>query len=201
MPTFVSLSTGSEHRLLSAGEFLEWLEPEARADLIDGVIEMHSPVSIRHARLTGFVDHLIAAHIERTGAGELFREVVAVKLGPRNVFLPDLAFYRAGRLELVRDTYIDGPPDLVIEVLSPSTAHRDAGVKFTEYEQHGVEEYWVLDPETLAHRFYRRDGELLVEFAHDTDRIASTAVTGLVIDRAWLDPDRLPSVESCLESE
>jgi hypothetical protein len=47
----------------------------------------------------------------------------------------------------------------------PEDCGRDVGPKFVEYEHAGVREYWVLDPETLAHRFYRREGEILVEFA------------------------------------
>ncbi len=201
MPTFVSLSTNTEYQLLSADEFLKWLEPGKHADLIDGEIEMHSPVSIRHARLTNFVDSLIRQYAEGRQLGELFREVVAVKLSSRNVFLPDLAFYTQDRLHLVRESFVDGPPDLVVEVLSQTTGERDIGVKFAEYEQHGVNEYWILDPATLAHRFYARDGELLVEFAHGEPAIASRAIPGLVMQRAWLDPDKLPPVAKCLAEQ
>lgn len=198
MPTYVSLSTSTEYELLSADEFLEWLEPGKHADLIDGEIEMHSPVSIRHARLTNFVDSLLRQYIDRRRLGELFREVVAVKLSSRNVFLPDLAFYAADRLDLIRENHIDGAPDLVVEVLSPRTGERDIGVKFAEYEQHGVREYWILDPETCAHRFYAREGELLVEFAHNQEQITSRVLAGVVLERSWLNPDALPEVEACL---
>ena len=115
-----------------------------------------------------------------------------------NVFLPDLAFFRKDRLNLLRETAIYGAPDLVIEVLSPGTADRDVGVKFAEYEQHGVNEYWILDPETLAHRFYARQGELLVEFAHGEAQISSSVLPGLTLQRAWLDPEKLPRVGACL---
>lgn len=198
MPTRVSLSTTSEYELLSADDFLDWLQPGTHADLIDGDIAMHSPVSIRHARLTNFVDRLLGQYIEAKGLGELFREVVAVKLGSRNVFLPDLAFYRRDRLHLVRESFIDGAPDLVVEVLSPTTGARDIGVKFAEYEQHGVEEYWILDPETRAHRFYAREGELFVEFGAGVETISSRAIAGLTLRRAWLDPEALPPVAECL---
>jgi Uma2 family endonuclease len=125
---------------------------------------------------------------------------MAVKLSSRNVFLPDLAFYAKHKHHLIRETYIDGPPDLVVEVLSPTTGERDIGVKFAEYEQHGVSEYWVLDPETLAHRFYAREGELLSEFAHGAERIPSHVIPGLVLERAWLKPDALPPVAEALAS-
>ena len=142
----------------------------------------------RHARLLNFVDSLLRISVERFDLGMVFREVVAVRLSSRNVFLPDLAFYRKDRLGLQRDNYIAGAPDLAIEVLSPHTAHRDVSVKFVEYEQHGVEEYWVLDPETQAHRFYARRGEVLTEFAAGEPVIRSTVLPGLPLRRAWLTP-------------
>ena len=112
----------------------------------------------------------------------------------RNVFQPDLAFYRAEREDRIHDNHVEGAPDLVVEALSPRTADRDVGVKFAEYEQHGVTEYWVLDPETLAHRCYRRDGELLVEYAVGAARIESRAVPGFFVLREWLDPEHTPSI-------
>ncbi len=195
MPTRVSAAADLEKQLLTAADFLEWLEPGRHADLIDGEIFMHSPVSIRHADLLNFVDRLLGSYIDRHELGMLYREVVAVRLSGRNVFLPDLAFYRAGREQAIQPTHLAGAPDLVVEVLSPRTADRDIGPKFAEYEQHGVREYWVLDPETLAHRFYRLDNEELVEYADGADTIDSAVVAGFFLRRDWLDPERLPRIE------
>ncbi len=198
MPTRVSAAADLERELLTAEDFLEWLEPGRTADLIDGEVFMHSPVSIRHARLLNFLDRLLGTYVDRRRLGELFREEVAVRLSARNAFQPDLAFYRAERRRLIQENHIEGPPDLVVEVLSPRTADRDIGPKFAEYEQHGVIEYWVLDPETLAHRFYRRDGELLVEYAEGAAKIESRAVPGFFVMRDWLDPGRTPRITESL---
>ena len=59
-------------------------------------------------------------------------------------------------------------------------------------------EYWVLDPETLDHRFYRRDGELLTAFGEDEEIIRATEVPGFHLHRSWLDPANLPTVVACL---
>lgn len=198
MPTRLSVAADLERELLTAEDFIEWLTPERFADLIDGEIFVHAAVSIRHADLLNFLDGVLRAYIDRRRLGVLHRETVAVRLSARNVFLPDLAFYRAGRESRIRDTHIEGAPDFVVEVLSPRTADRDVGPKFAEYEQHGVDEYWVLDPATLAHRFYRRDGELLVEYAAGAARIESRVVTGFSVMRAWLDPDNIPPLAESL---
>ena len=59
-------------------------------------------------------------------------------------------------------------------------------------------EYWVLDPETLAHRFYRRDAELLVEYAEGAAKIESRVVPGFFLMRDWLDPEHLPPITESL---
>lgn len=159
---------------------------------------MHSPVSIRHADLLNFLDRLLGAYVDRRRLGFLYREVVAVRLSSRNVFLPDLAFYGVQRKRQIRENHIEGAPDLVVEALSSRTADRDVGPKFAEYEQHGVTEYWILDPETLAHRFYRRSGELLVEYAEGAAKIESQVIESFFVMRDWLDPTRLPTIVEAL---
>ena len=183
-----------ERELLTAEDFLEWLEPGRCADLIGGEVAMHSPVSVRHADLLNFLDGILRLYVDRRRLGFLYREVVAVRLSARNTFQPDLAFYRAERRIAIRHNHVDGAPDLVVEVLSPRTAGRDTGPKFAAYERHGVIEYWILDPQALAHRFYRRDGELLIEYAAGEEKIDSRAVPGFFVMREWLDPRRTPPI-------
>lgn len=199
MPTVVSISKDCERQLWTAEEFLEWLQPGVHADLIDGEKFMHSPVNLRHARLLNFLDHLLRSYLERRKLGELFREVVAVRLSSRNVFLPDLAYFTPGQVARLLPTHAPFAPTLVVEALSPWSEERDVGPKFAAYEEHGVQEYWVLDPETLAHRFYRREGELLVEFAAGEPVIRAQSVPGFWLRRAWLNPEALLEVAGCLE--
>ncbi len=184
---------------MTAEEFLDWLQPGVHADLIQGETVMHSPVNLRHADLLNFVDRLLAGYIEARKLGRLYREVVAVRLGPRQVFLPDLAFFTNEQVARLAATHAPFAPTLVVEALSPRAAHLDSGPKFAAYEAHGVEEYWILDPEHLAHQFYRRQGELLVPFAEDdAPVIRSQTVKGFWLKRAWLTPHKLPAVRPCL---
>jgi Uma2 family endonuclease len=197
MPTLVSGSKTIRHELWTAEEFLDWLEPGIHADLIDGEKFMHSPVNLRHAQLLNFVDRLLAGYIEKHRLGLLFREVVTVRLGSRNEFLPDLAFVPADRVAELPESHIPFTLPLVVEALSPRTADRDVGPKFAAYEEHGVEEYWVLDPQTLDHRFYRRENGILTAFGENEDRISSTVLPGFYLRRAWLDPAQRPATDAC----
>jgi Uma2 family endonuclease len=199
VPTTVSIDDVVERQLWTADDFLEWLQPGIHADLIDGEKFMHSPVNLRHANLLNFLDRLLALYIERKKLGRLYREVVAVRLSTRNVFLPDLSFFANEQVPNLAAAHAPFAPTMVVEALSPYSADRDVGPKFAAYEEHGVQEYWVLDPEKLAHRFYAREGELLVEFAHGEEIIRSHTVAGFRVKRAWLNPDSLPDVAPCLD--
>lgn len=188
------------HRLRTSEEFLEWLQPGVFADLIDGEIVIHSPVNLRHARLLNSVDHLLRSYLEHQDLGELHRESVAVRLSVRETFMPDLAFFTKAQVLRLQPTYAPFAPAFVLEALSPTTAHNDTGRKFAAYELHGVQEYWILDPDKLDHRFYRREGDMLTEFAARSERIDSTCLVGFWLKRAWLNADKLPSVSACLEA-
>ncbi len=198
MPTLVAESKTIQRDLLTAEDFLDWLEPGVHADLIDGETAMHSPVNLRHANLLNFVDRLLGSYIDKHRLGALYREVVAVRLGSRNVFLPDLAFVPTERLAGLPESHIPFAPPLIVEALSPRTAGRDVGPKFAAYEEHGVEEYWVLDPETLEHRFYERIDGILTAFGEGEEVMHSRVVSGFHFRRSWLDPDALPPISSCL---
>ena len=185
-------------RFLTSEQFLDWLEPGLHAELMGGEILMHSPVNLRHADLVNFLDRLLAGYLEETDLGVLHRETVAVRLSIRETFLPDLAFFTREQAARLLPAHAPFAPTFVTEVLSPATADIDRTRKFAAYELHGVQEYWLLDPDKLAHRFYRRAGDMLVEFATGGERIDSASIPGFWVHRAWLNPGQLPRVSSCL---
>ena len=122
-----------------------------------------------------------------------------MRLSSRNAFLPDLFWLSPAQATRLQPTYAPLAPAWVAEALSPQTAARDIGPKFAAYEQHGSNEYWILDPQTLAHRFYAREAEVLVEFARGEELIQSRELPGFYVRRAWLDPAALPKVADCLK--
>lgn len=101
---------------------------------------------------------------------------------------PDLLVVLAENVERVKANYLDGPADLVVEVISPGSAGRDRGEKYFEYESAGVPEYWLIDPKREVAEFYRLDERgIYTAMQPDADgRLHSTAVPGLWIRVEWL---------------
>jgi Uma2 family endonuclease len=199
MATALAQAQSREQQLLTSEEFIDWLQPGIFADLIRGELVMHSPVNLRHARLVNFLDRLLGGFLEHEDLGELHRESVAVRLSVRETFMPDLAYFTKAQTARLAATHAPFAPTFVLEALSPSTANNDTGVKFAAYELHGVQEYWILDPERLQHRFFRKEGDMLNEFAAGLERVDSNSIPAFWVRRGWLNPAKLPPVSACLE--
>jgi Uma2 family endonuclease len=73
---------------------------------------------------------------------------------------PDVLYLARSHLRRLRKTYLNGPADLVVEVVSPESVKRDREQKFGEYQAAGIPEYWVIDPEAQQADFYQLDGHL-----------------------------------------
>ena len=97
---------------------------------------------------------------------------------------PDLIFVSREREHIITEANIQGAPDLVVEILSPSSATRDRQDKFDLYARHGVAEYWMISPEARIVRvFLLRDG-VFGEIGRygDNDTLTSATLEGLEID-------------------
>lgn len=115
-----------------------------------------------------------------------------VHLDDDNIFQPDLMYISRENRAIIRDGFVFGAPDLVVEILSGSTASRDKRVKKAVYEKHGVKEFWIADPlYQLIEQFVLLEGayQLIATLAKE-DRLLSQTVSCLSIDLADIFPDR-----------
>jgi Uma2 family endonuclease len=109
---------------------------------------------------------------------------------------PDILFVAREHLARLKETFLDGPADLVIEILSPESRLRDRGDKRAECEAGGVREYWLIDPERREADFYVLDARgryRLVEVGPD-GIYESPTLAGFRLNLAWLWRDPLPKV-------
>ncbi len=118
-----------------------------RYEIIDGVLYVTPAPTPRHQRLVlglgGRFDSFATDH----NLGAVYPAPLDVRLSPSHVVQPDLVFVRRERRRIVGENLIDGAPDLVVEILSPSTSARDKGEKARLYVTAGVPEYWLVDPD------------------------------------------------------
>ncbi len=121
---------------------------DERCELLDGELVATATPNIAHQRVSGRLGRCLAAFVEEKGLGEVFRAPTDVVLSDTDVVQPDLLFVSGDRADIVTDDNVQGAPDLVVEVLSPTTAKRDWRDKLDLYSKHGVREFWLVDPET-----------------------------------------------------
>jgi Uma2 family endonuclease len=189
----------SETRLLSrvevaermtSSEFLRYAPEDQKAELIDGVMIVHSPPLDIHERLQVFLLTLLRMYIEAANLGEVRGSRTPVELEEDQTPEPDILFVAREREEIIQREGVFGPPDLVIEILSASTATYDRGAKFRAYERAGVRELWLTDPYGPAgSEFYQLEGGRFRPVMPDPDGLLrSVAVSGFAIQVEWLWP-------------
>lgn len=139
---------------ISIEEYLANYAP-FHCEYMDGAVIKMSPVTERHDALMRYLENLLEAYLSLKPLGVLRREFTMRLRPSRSVRLPDLQVILNANLARLSPTYLDGPADLAIEVVSPESVARDHGDKFVEYEKGGVSEYWIVDPIHEECRFYR----------------------------------------------
>ena len=176
----------------SFGDFLELIQEDQKADLVDGVIYMASPENIDHNDLVRWLAIVLGLFIEERRLGRLTINKVAYRLSARNAPEPDLAFVRTERLGIMKKGYVDGAPDLAVEIVSPDSVTRDYEDKRRRYEEAGVGEYWIIDPDESTATFLVRAPGGFAEKPPDGQTFRSQLIPGFMIDVGWLWQRPLP---------
>ena len=118
-----------------------------RYECIGGRLYMTPASAIRHQRVSRRLQSSLMRVLADGGHGEVFYAPVLVEFpGTGDRVQPDLLFVSNERRGIIGEKAVRGAPDLVVEIISPSTAHRDRGIKLDLYARRGVREYWIVDP-------------------------------------------------------
>jgi Uma2 family endonuclease len=131
---------------MTSEEFFRYAPEDQTAELIDGVMIVHSPPLVVHERLQGFLLTLLRTYVEDNDLGEVLGSRTPVELEGDQTYEPDILFIARERADILEPKGVFGAPEMVIEVLSASTVHYDRGPKFRAYERAGVRELWLIDP-------------------------------------------------------
>lgn len=178
-------------------EFLDWADEDTLAEWVDGEVVMVSPASRQHQDVADFLTSVLRTFVESRQLGVVLSAPFQMKLEHGRE--PDLLFIASDHLDRLRDTYLDGPADLVVEIASPESVGRDRGDKFYEYEAGGVPEYWLIDPQREWAEFYRLEGgRYRLAFEGRDGEYRAQVLLDFWLRVEWLWPEPLPAVEDVL---
>ena len=161
-------------------------EDAGRTEIVNGELVLSPTPASRHQEICTLLGVEIVPFVKKRDLGWMLSSPMHTILALHAHYEPDLCFIRKNRLAIIKENFIDGPPDLAIEVISESNRTHDTVVKFNDYARYGVEEYWLVDPReeeistwTLSGGTYELMGR-----ARRGDRVASRVLDGLDLDPA-----------------
>jgi Uma2 family endonuclease len=155
-----------------------------RKEIIDGELVMSPSPTLKHQAIIGNLFVLLHNFIKKNKLGKIFFAPCDVILSDINIVQPDIIFISKENFEVLTDLNVRGEPDLIIEILSPSTAKMDRIFKKSLYERFGVKEYWIIDPseEIIEIWLLKNEQYQLSSTFHKNQILISQMFTGLEIN-------------------
>lgn len=187
---------------MSYEEFLSSPSVAPHSEWVNRKVIPMSPVSKEHQHIAGFLLTLLRFFVEERRLGEICHDPFQMKTGPELPGrAPDILFVRTENLSRLKENYLDGPADLVVEIISPGSRSVDRGEKFYEYEQGGVKEYWLIDLLRRQGEFYQLNPQGVYHLAATdaSGRYQSVVLDGLWLQVDWLWQRPLPTLRSVLK--
>lgn len=173
--------------LLTYSDYVQIPEDGQRHEIIEGQHYVTPSPITRHQRISRHTHFQLYEQIELAGHGEVFDAPTDVLLSDIDIVVPDIFVILAGNASIIGEKNIQGAPDLVVEITSPSTKSRDLKLKRLLYEKRGVPEYWViLVDEDAVEKFVLERGAY-VSRGKFRESIGFDGLAGVCVDltRVW----------------
>lgn len=171
---------------VSEKEFWEIANEDSNFELINGVLIIHSPASTEHEDIFGYLNLILRYYTEQSGKGKIFGSRLVMRLSEKWNPEPDLMLILPAHYDRIKETRIEGPADLVIEILSPSTREIDLTKKVPYYKQAGVGEIWIIDPENQDFKIFWLTGEKKWNKDNADNYIESKVLAELKLKPIWI---------------
>ena len=157
---------------------------DKRYELLDGELVMTAALRRAHQRTEMKLMVRLGDYVEENDLGEVYSAPFDVVLSDTDVVQPDLLFVSKERLHIINDDNVRGAPDLVIEILSPSTASIDRNFKRALYARHGVSEYWLVDTDArnITVMFLSEQGYEIAGIYGEGQTLTSPTLEGFTLD-------------------
>ncbi len=160
-------------------------EPGYRFEILEGALVKEPSPSTQHQRVLRELGRGLINYFEHADPeGELFFAPLDVTLTAANVLQPDILFISGARRAIIREARIDGPCDLVVEIMSPANRRKDRLQKMDIYRKAGIIHYWLADPEdNLLEAFMLKDSQYIIAASGSPgDEFTHPAFPGLNLD-------------------
>ena len=156
------------------------------AQFIHGVLVMTPSPLLIHQVAVNNLQFELNLFVRARELGHVVAAPMDVQFSDKNIFQPDILFVSHERAEILTDKRIMAAPDLIVEVLSRTTGYYDLLVKKAVYEEHGVREYWIVDPMKRFIRVLVNEGKGFVQHTKDQKEgmVRSTILDGFEVDVA-----------------
>lgn len=207
MPSATRIATQLSEQLAAEHErrnqFYNDISEYEKAEFINGEVIIHSPVRKEHNDVTGALFSLIKLYVQKNNLGYVGYEKLMIAL-TRNDYEPDLCYFNAEKASDFHPGQTLFPaPDLAVEVLSKSTASNDRGIKFQDYQDHGIQEYWLIDADEQCIEQYRLDeqGKYQLILKAKAGMITCSAIEGfsIPIEAIFDEQKNLEALQKLLE--
>jgi Uma2 family endonuclease/DNA-binding XRE family transcriptional regulator len=190
---------------MSYEEFLAWSDEDTHAEWVNGEVIVFMPPKIIHQKVGWFLTMLISQFVDTFDLGVVLNAPFEMRLIPDELSRePDLAFIAQEHLHRLNEDRLEGPADLVVEVVSKESVTRDRRNKYHEYARTGVREYWVVDPRPNQRRafFYALTAQQTYRALppDGEGRMHSTVLPGFWLREAWLWQRPFPNVNELLNT-
>ena len=167
-------------------DYLALPDDGKRHEIIDGELTMTPAPVPRHQKIQVKLTSVLHTYVEGHSLGEVYCAPIDLVLSMVDIVQPDLLFVAKHRMRIIAEKNIIGIPNLIVEIVSPSSIRRDREEKLNLYQRYALPEYWIVDPETETIEVYLYAESRLekVEILKSGDQFRSRQVPGLIVEAA-----------------
>jgi len=178
----MAIALAQLQRPLDIQNYLNAPEDGERFEIINGEMIVLPPPSTKDGWLVQELGFILGSFVRSQRLGLIYTAPVGVRLSENDIVEPDLFYVSEARRESLRERYFDGPPELVVEVMSLSSLRTDRIRKMALYQRAGVREYWIADPATESIHIFALQNGRLVEQENSDGMVRSLLLPGLEIE-------------------